>query len=121
MLAKATILGNIGKKEYSELRNGGNYLLIAIATKNRYKDASGESHEDTSWHNVTFYNKLADLVNRNVVVGDLIYCEGEISNRKAEECGGKFWRYGVTGTHVKFLPNPHRHPEHLLKFEPEER
>jgi len=106
MLAKAILIGRIGKKELKPLKKGGEMVSISLATNRRYKDAAGEKHEVTTWHQVSFFSKLADVVMKYTNVGDLIYIEGEIQNLKIEtENGPTKWMYSVTGQEIKLLPN----------------
>lgn len=105
MVAKAIILGNIGRKEYKQMKDGSSYMLkMSVATKNKFLDSKGNQQEIVTWHNVNFFSKLAETTNKFVEVGDLIYIEGDIRNVKIDDQNGSKWVYSVTGTNVKFLP-----------------
>jgi single-strand DNA-binding protein len=105
MINKATLLARIGKKDSKELKNGIMMATLYVATSRKYKDSKGESQETTVWHNVNFFNKLAEIVNKYAHVGDLVYIEGEINNKQITtgEKQGQ-WAYSVTGNEIKFLP-----------------
>jgi single-strand DNA-binding protein len=104
MINKATLLGRVGKKEYKSLKNGSFLCQISVATSRKYIDSHANKREVTTWHNVNFFNKLADVTNKYVNVGDLIYIEGEICNRKIEENGVNRMIHSITGNEVKFIP-----------------
>lgn len=105
MINKATLLGRVGKKVYKPTRNGSYICTLSIATNRKYIDSKGHPAETTTWHLVNFFNKLAEIVEKHVNVGELVYIEGEISNRKIEENGVNRISSSIVGNEVKFLPN----------------
>jgi len=108
MINKVTLLGRIGKKDFKPTKNGSHICMLSIATSRKYIDSSGQSKEITNWHNVNFFNKLAEIANKYANVGDLIYVEGEISNKKIEENGVNRVIHSVIGSELKLLPNNKR-------------
>lgn len=105
MINKATLLGRIGKKDFKDLKNGGHMCTLSIATSRKYMDSSGQRQEQTTWHNVNYFNKLAEIANKYANVGDLIYIEGEICNKKIEDGSGGFkFIYSITGSEMQFIP-----------------
>jgi len=54
-------------------------ILLSIATSSKRKDKnSGETIEDTQWHRVTFYDRLAEIAGEYVKKGRPIYVEGRL-------------------------------------------
>jgi single-strand DNA-binding protein len=104
MINKATILGRIGKKDYKPTKNGSHVCMLSIATNRKYLDAQGQKREITTWHNVNLFNRLADIGNKYAHVGDLIYVEGEIVNKKIDENGQSRIIHSITGSEVKLIP-----------------
>lgn len=104
MINKATILGRIGKKDFKPTKNGSFVCLLSIATNRNYIDSSGQKREITTWHNVNLFNKLAEVANKYANVGDLIYVEGEIVNKKIEENGQSRVIHSITGSEIKLIP-----------------
>lgn len=105
MLNKACILGRIGKKDYKQIKNGSYMTTLSIATSRKFMDSQGNKREDTTWHTVNFFNKVADIAHKYAHVGDIIYVEGEISHREIETKDGiKKWVYSVVGNELKLLP-----------------
>lgn len=109
MLAKAIILGRVGKIESKSTKNGANRIVISLATKDKYLDTNGAAIETTTWHNVSFYSKLAEIAEKYVHTGDLLYIEGSINYKKGFENNADKWFYSVTGTSLKLLPNNKHH------------
>ena len=105
MINKAILLGRIGKKECKVLQNDNHLTVLSIATNRKWKDKSGEKQEVTTWHNVSLFNKLAEIAEKYTKVGDLIYIEGEIQNKKIMGNDGvEKWIYSVVGSELKLIP-----------------
>ena len=81
---KAIIIGNCGRDP--ELRystNGAAVCNLSIATTRSWKSKdSGERQEETEWHRVVFYDKLAEIVGEYVKKGRSLYVEGRLKTRK---------------------------------------
>ncbi len=109
MINKAILLGRVGKKDYKQIRSGGYMATLSIATNRKWIDANGQVQQQTTWHNVNFFGKKAEIANNHCNVGDLVYVEGEISNKKVEDgVNAGHWVYSVTGSEIKLLPNAKR-------------
>ena len=117
MIARAIILGNVGNKKHKPVKTGGFMTTLSVATKVKFIDSQGSNQEKTSWHNVSFFNKLSDVVNNHVQVGDLIYIEGDINNKKLDDERGARWVYSIIGTQIKLLPNNRKNQEQNPKNE----
>lgn len=81
---KAIILGNLGKDpEIRYMPNGGQVTNITVATSETWKDkATGESKENTEWHRIVFFNKLAEIAGQYLKKGSQVYIEGSLKTRK---------------------------------------
>jgi single-strand DNA-binding protein len=77
---KAILIGNAGRDtEVRHLASGMAVANVSIATSSYRKDKqSGERVEETQWHRVTFYDKLAEIAGEYVKKGTKIYVEGTI-------------------------------------------
>lgn len=77
---KAIIVGNAGRDtEVRHLASGMAVANVSIATSSYRKDKqTGERVEETQWHRVTFYDKLAEIAGEYVKKGTKIYVEGTI-------------------------------------------
>ena len=77
---KVILVGNCGRDpEIRYLPSGGAVANVTIATSSRRKDKnSGEMIEDTQWHRVTFFERLAEIVGEYVKKGSPIYVEGRL-------------------------------------------
>jgi single-strand DNA-binding protein len=76
---KVILVGNCGRDpEVRYMADGKAVANISIATSSRRKEKDGNVTEDTQWHRVTFYDKLAEIVGEYVKKGKLIYVEGRL-------------------------------------------
>jgi single-strand DNA-binding protein len=77
---KVILVGNCGRDpEVRYLPSGGAVASVTVATSSRRKDRnSGETIEDTQWHRVTFFERLAEIVGEYVKKGSPIYIEGRL-------------------------------------------
>jgi len=87
---KVILVGNCGRDpEIRYLPSGQAVANISVATSSRRKDkTTGETVEDTQWHRVTFFDRLAEIVGEYVKKGRPIYVEGRLSYRKYTDKDG---------------------------------
>ena len=87
---KVILIGNCGRDpEIRYLPSGQAVANISIATTSRRKDrTSGETVEDTQWHRVTFYDRLAEIAGEYVKKGRPIYIEGRLKYGKYTDRAG---------------------------------
>lgn len=105
MINKATLLGRIGKKEEKVLKNGNKLTVLSVATTKKWKNQQGEQQEETTWHNVQCFNKLADIAMKYTNVGNIVYIEGEINHRKQESGNGEVkYFYSINCSELKLIP-----------------
>ncbi len=87
---KVILIGNCGRDpEVRYLPSGQAVANVSIATSSRRKDKnSGEMIEDTQWHRVTFYDRLAEIASEFVKKGRPIYVEGRLKYGKYTDQSG---------------------------------
>lgn len=81
------LIGNVGKDpEIKTLQSGKTFASFSLATSKRYKDNNGEQKEQTTWHNIVVWGKLAEVIEQlNVAKGTSLYVEGEITTRSWDD------------------------------------
>ena len=103
-LNRVTLIGNVGKDpEIKTFASGNKVASITLATSERYKDRNGEQKEDTEWHSVQAFGKLADIVERFVHKGSLLYLDGKIRTRSYEADGRTVYRTEILADHIQML------------------
>jgi single-strand DNA-binding protein len=93
-LNKVMLIGNVGSEPEIKTTGGGTKLAkVSLATNRTFNDRSGQKQERTEWHRLTFWDKLADLVEQYVKKGDRVYVEGRIEYSQTEDDKGnqRFW------------------------------
>ncbi|MEI6028625.1 MAG: single-stranded DNA-binding protein [Betaproteobacteria bacterium] len=87
---KVILVGNCGRDpEVRYAPSGAAICNVSIATSSRRKDkTSGESIEDTQWHRVTFYDRLAEIAGEFLKKGRPVYVEGRLKYGKYTDKDG---------------------------------
>ncbi len=87
---KVILVGNCGRDpEIRYLPSGQAVANVSVATSSRRKDKnSGEMIEETQWHRVTFFDRLAEIAGEYVKKGQPIYVEGRLTYRKYTDKDG---------------------------------
>lgn len=87
---KVFLLGNAGRDpEVRYLASGEAVANVSIATSSKRKDKNtGETIEDTQWHRVTFYGRLAEIAGEYVKKGSPIFVEGRLKYGKYTDQAG---------------------------------
>lgn len=84
------LIGNVGQMEIKTL-DGSNGIrkcaTFSLATSEKYRDRNGNVIENTEWHNVISWNH-AELCEKYVQKGSLLYVEGKIRTRSWEDRQG---------------------------------
>ena len=87
---KVIILGHLGRDpETRYAPNGDAICNITVATTDTWKDKqTGEKKEQTEWHRVSFYGRLAEVVGQYLKKGSAVYVEGSLRTRKWQDKDG---------------------------------
>lgn len=87
---KVIIVGNTGNDpEVSQFQNGGSVATIAVATSEKYQNKqTGEWVENTEWHRVKAFGKLAEIIAQYVRKGTPVYIEGKLKTDKYTDKNG---------------------------------
>ena len=85
---KVTLLGNVGADpEIRSTASGTRIAKVSLATSRKYKDV-----EETEWHRLTIFGRLADIVEQYVAKGDKLFVEGRLHYSQTEGEGGtRYW------------------------------
>ena len=84
---KVILIGNLGRDPEIRYRpDGAAVCNVSIATTSTWKDkATGERREETEWHRVVFYNRLAEIAGEYLKKGRSVYVEGRLKTRKWQD------------------------------------
>jgi single-strand DNA-binding protein len=103
---KVILLGNVGKDpEVKFLPSGLPVANLTLATSDRFKDKAGEWQDRTEWHNLTAYQRTAEIIRDYVKKGSKLYVEGRIQTRSWDDqaSGQKKYRTEIIVNDVVLL------------------
>jgi single-strand DNA-binding protein len=88
---KVIVLGNLGRDpDIKYLPSGEAVANITVATSRSWKNKdSGERQEETEWHRVSFFGRLAEVAGEYLKKGNPVYVEGRLRTRKWADKDGK--------------------------------
>ncbi len=87
---KVIIVGNLGRDPETRYMPSGDAMTsITVATTDTWKDkTSGEKKEQTEWHRISFFGKLAEIAGQFLKKGSQVYIEGSLRTRKYTDKDG---------------------------------
>ena len=87
---KVIIVGNLGRDPETRYMPSGDAMTsIAVATTDSWKDkTTGEKKEQTEWHRISFFGKLAEIAGQYLKKGSQVYIEGSLRTRKYTDKDG---------------------------------
>ena len=89
MKNKVQLIGNVGQEpEIKTFDEGKKVANITIATNEYYTNDKGEKVEDTQWHRVSAWGKVADIIEKYVTKGKEIAIEGKLTHRSYDDKEG---------------------------------
>ncbi len=102
---KVILVGRVGKEpEVRNLENGAVVANFSMATSETYKDkTTGEKKEITDWHNIVLWRGLAEITQKYVHKGDMLYIEGKMRTRSWEKDGVTRYTTEVIGDNMTML------------------
>ncbi len=89
MVNKVILVGRVGKDPETREVGSSKVSSFSIGTSEKYKDKSGKLIENTEWHNITCWGKLAEIVESYFKKGMLVYIEGKLKTESYEKNGEK--------------------------------
>ena len=90
MKNRVQLIGHVGQDpEVKSFEGGKKVANLNIATNDVYYKDEGEKVEQTEWHRVTAWGKLADIVEKHVVKGKESAVEGKLTHRSYDDKNGE--------------------------------
>ena len=102
---KVMLLGNVGKDpEMRYLPSGVAVANVTLATSSKRKDKNtGETVEETQWHRLVFFDRLAEIVGEYIAKGSSIFIEGRLKYGKYEKDGVTHYTTDVVVVEMQML------------------
>ena len=88
---KVILVGNLGRDPETRYSPDGAAITnVSLATTSQWKDKNtGEKREETEWHRVAFFGRLAEIAGEYLKKGSQVYIEGRLRTRKWQDKEGK--------------------------------
>lgn len=89
-LNKVTLIGNVGNDPtIQHLEGNVTVAKFSLATSENVRDSNGQNQTITDWHNIVLWRSLADLAEKYLHKGSLVYVEGKLKTRNYEDKDGQ--------------------------------
>ncbi|WP_118976046.1 single-stranded DNA-binding protein [Taibaiella koreensis] len=86
---RVQLIGHLGAApEMKTLENGAKVARLRMATNESYRTAAGEWKEETMWHSVNAWEKLAERAEQQFHKGSYVMLEGKLVNRSYTDSTG---------------------------------
>jgi single-strand DNA-binding protein len=103
---KVILVGNLGKDpETRAMPSGKAVTNFSIATSESWRDKqTGEQKEQTEWHNIVFFDRLAEVAAEYLKKGSQVYVEGRLRTRKwTDKSGNDRYTTEIVGNEMQML------------------
>ncbi len=87
---KVILIGNLGRDPEIRYTQGGTAVVnLSLATTRRYRDREGQNQEQTDWHRVVMFARLAEIAGEYLRKGQQVYIEGRLQTRQWQDNSGQ--------------------------------
>ena len=103
---KVIIIGNLGNApEIRAMQNGDTVANFSVATSESWVDKNTqEKRENTEWHRIVLYRRLADIAGQYLRKGSKVYVEGKLKTRQwQDEKGQTHYVTEIIGSYLEML------------------
>lgn len=102
---KVILVGHLGKDpELRYLPSGDAVANFSIATSEKWKNKDGEQQEQTEWHRISLFGKVAEIAGEYLRKGSLVYIEGKLQTRKwSDKDGNDRYTTEIRGDRMQML------------------
>ena len=104
MVNKTILVGRLGRDPETRYTGGGTAVAnFSIATDETFKDKRGERQKRTEWHKIIVWGKQAEVAQKYLKKGALIFVEGRIQSREWEKDGEKHRSFEIVANNFRML------------------
>lgn len=100
---RVTLIGHTGKEVLVTTTQHGKRATVSLATNDFYKNAAGERVEDTQWHNIVAYGKIAEVMEKFLTKGKEVAIEGRITYRQYDKDGQRHYYTEIRAEGIQLL------------------
>jgi single-strand DNA-binding protein len=106
---KVILVGRLGRDPETRFTSGGQAVCnFTMATDETFKDRNGERQKRTEWHRITIWGKLAEIAQKYLKKGQLVFIEGRIQQRQWDDqkTGTKRTSFDIVANEMRMLGSP---------------
>ncbi len=104
---KVVLVGTLGRDpETRYLPSGDAVTSFSVATSESWKDKQGQKKEQTEWHNIVCFKRLAEIASEYLRKGSKVYIEGSLRTQSWEKDGQKHYRTEIVARELQMLDGP---------------
>lgn len=103
MFNRVMIIGHIGQDPEVKTTQTGQVATFSVATTEKWKGQDGQQQEQTEWHRVIAWKRLAEICGQYLKKGSLVYVEGKLTTRKWEKDGVTRYTTEIQAREMKIL------------------
>jgi len=103
---KVILVGRLGRDPETRFTSGGQAVCnFTMATDETFKDRNGERQKRTEWHRITIWGKLAEIAQKYLKKGQLVFIEGRIQQRQWDDqkTGTKRTSFDIVANEMRML------------------
>lgn len=113
-LNKVQLIGHLGgDPEVRFTSAGAQVTTFSLATNRQWQGKDGTLQEETDWHTIVAWEKLAQICGEHLTKGRLVYVEGRLQNRSWESEGQKKYKTEVVASDMLILDSRTLAPEEV--------
>ena len=87
---RVQLIGHVGQEpEVKNLEGGKKVVNLSLATNEVYYKENGDKVENTEWHKISAWGKVAEIIEKYVIKGKEIAVEGKLTTRSYEDKNGE--------------------------------
>ncbi len=105
---KVILIGNLGRDpDINTLESGVKKATFSLATTEVFNNKDGQKTQQTEWHNIVLWRKLAEVAESYLKKGSQVYIEGRIRTRSWDDKeGNKHYTTEIVGDSMTMLGRP---------------
>ena len=104
MKNRVQLIGHVGNDPEVKTFEGGKVANLNIATNDSYTNKKGEKVEQTEWHSVALFGRLAEIAGEYLRKGSQVYIEGRLRTRKwQDKQGNDRYTTEIVGNEMQML------------------
>lgn len=110
---KVTLIGTVGKDPEARYTPSGSQVVsLSVATNESYNDKNtGQRVENTEWHRIVAFGKLAEIILQYVKKGSKLYLEGKLKTTEWEKDGIKRYNTDIVANEMVMLDGAPKHDQ----------